>query len=73
MSLLTPINKFSVLKVPPQRLGFEEFTTEVEDVLKDHKKLVKVRGHSLVDIQTALLIPRPRTAKRRSQSSSNLG
>ena len=62
-----------VLKVPPQRLGFEEFTTEVEDVLKDHKKLVKVRGHSLVNIQTALLIPRPRTAKRRSQSSSNPG
>ena len=24
-----------------QRLGFEEFTTEVEDVLKDHKKQVK--------------------------------
>ncbi|KAH8113425.1 histone-fold-containing protein [Phellopilus nigrolimitatus] len=26
-----------------KRLGFEDFTTEVEDVLKDHKKLVKDR------------------------------
>lgn len=26
-----------------KKLGFEDFTTEVEDVLKDHKKLVKDR------------------------------
>ncbi|EJD01086.1 histone-fold-containing protein [Fomitiporia mediterranea MF3/22] len=36
---IAPDHIISALK----RLGFEEFTTEVEDVLKDHKKLVKDR------------------------------
>ena len=30
------------LTVKKQKLGFEDFTAEVEDVLKDHKKLQKV-------------------------------
>ncbi|KAL5527318.1 NCB2 [Sanghuangporus sanghuang] len=36
---IAPDHIISALK----RLGFEEFTAEVEDVLKDHKKLVKDR------------------------------
>jgi len=28
--------------IAPQRLGFDSFTAEVEDVLKDHKQQQKV-------------------------------
>jgi len=33
-----------------QRLGFESFTEEVEDVLKDHKQQQKVRTFPIVAI-----------------------
>lgn len=54
-----------------QRLGFDSFTSEVEDVLKDHKAQQKVRpsGQGLRAMGTHSAC---RIATRRFRSSSNL-